>query len=157
VSRLFLGMNLRCAQCHDHPLVDAYKQDHYYGLFAFLNRTSVVVDKNKLAALAEKADGEVSFQSVFDPQKVTRTSLPRVPGGQVVKDAELEKGKEYEVAPAQGVRHVPKYSRRAQLAGQLASADNVSFKRASANRFWALSMGRGLVHPLEMDHPNNLP
>jgi len=32
-----MGMNLQCAQCHDHPLVDAYKQDHYFGLFAYPN------------------------------------------------------------------------------------------------------------------------
>ncbi len=157
VSRLFLGMNLRCAQCHDHPLVDAYKQDHYYGLFAFFNRTTLVTDKSKVAALAEKADGEVSFQSVFDPQKLTKTSLPRVPGGQAIKDPELEKGQEYEVAPAAGVRHVPKYSRRSHLAEQVATAENVQFRRAAANRFWALMMGRGLVHPLDMDHPNNPP
>src|ERR1019366_4078699 len=28
VARLFLGMNLQCAQCHDHPLNEDWKQDH---------------------------------------------------------------------------------------------------------------------------------
>src|SRR5262249_44214624 len=32
VGRLFLGMNLECAQCHDHPLYPSYKQADYYGL-----------------------------------------------------------------------------------------------------------------------------
>ena len=35
ISRLFLGVNWQCAQCHDHPRVEDYKQDMYYGLFAF--------------------------------------------------------------------------------------------------------------------------
>src|SRR5262249_24382962 len=35
IGRLFLGRDLRCAQCHDHPLVDDYKQEHFYGLLAF--------------------------------------------------------------------------------------------------------------------------
>src|SRR5207247_1645348 len=25
ISRVFLGRNLQCAQCHDHPLIDAFK------------------------------------------------------------------------------------------------------------------------------------
>src|SRR5437868_6309553 len=66
IGRLFLGMNLQCAQCHDHPLVKQYKQDHYYGIYAFLNRSFVFVDKaKKLSVFAEKAEGEVSYQSVF--------------------------------------------------------------------------------------------
>ena len=63
ISRLFLGMNLQCAQCHDHPLVEAYKQDHYYGVYAFLSRSYVYADKaSKLSVFAEKGEGEVSFQ-----------------------------------------------------------------------------------------------
>jgi hypothetical protein len=52
---------------------------------------------------------------------------------------------------------VPRFSRRAQLTAELARADNVPFKRNFANRLWALMMGRGLVHPLDMDHANNPP
>jgi hypothetical protein len=99
----------------------------------------------------------VTFQSVFDPNKTTKSSGPRLPGGLTVKDPTIEKGKEYVVAPAKDVRSVPTYSRRAQLGPHLARADNVAFKRNIANRLWAMLMGRGLVHPLDMDHGANPP
>lgn len=157
IGRVFLGMNLTCAQCHDHPLVSDYKQAFYYGLVAFLNRSSLFQDGKNGMVLAEKAEGEVNYQSVFDPKKVTRTTGPRVPEGPALKEPTFDKGKEYEVAPAKGMRSVPKYSRRAQLAGQVASAGNSHFKRNSSNRLWALMMGRGLVHPVDMDHHGNPP
>ncbi|MEI8021541.1 MAG: DUF1549 domain-containing protein, partial [Schlesneria sp.] len=37
-SSLFFGVNVSCAKCHDHPLVDDWKQDHYYGMSSFFNR-----------------------------------------------------------------------------------------------------------------------
>jgi hypothetical protein len=158
VSRLFLGMNFQCAQCHDHPRVEEYKQDYYYGLFAFLNRSHVFVDPSlKMAVFAEKAEGEVTYQSVFDPAKVTKNAAPHVLDLAAVKEPAVEKGQEYTVAPAPNVRPVPKFSRRAQLAGQITAADNTPFKRNAANRFWALLIGRGLIHPLDMDHPLNPP
>jgi hypothetical protein len=158
VSRLFLGMNLQCAQCHDHPRIEEFKQAHYYGLFSFFNRTSLVNDRKlRLLVLSEKADGEVTYQSVFDPAKVTKSALPRVPGGPPVKDVVVEKGKLYLSAPGPGLRAVPRYSRRGQLGSQLARADYEPFGRNIANRLWALLMGRGLVHPLDMDHPGNPP
>src|SRR5438876_884101 len=39
VSVLFFGVNVSCAQCHDHPLVNAWKQDHFYGMKSFFART----------------------------------------------------------------------------------------------------------------------
>jgi hypothetical protein len=158
VGRVFLGMNLQCAQCHDHPLVEHYKQADFYGIFAFLSRTTVFTEKaNNLTVLAEKAEGETTYQSVFDPKKETKKTSPVVPGGKAIVEPMLEKGKEYDVAPAAGVRPVPKFSRRAQLAGQIATKDNERFRRNIANRLWAIMMGRGLVHPLDLDHPSNPP
>src|SRR5207237_1043850 len=49
------------------------------------------------------------------------------------------------------------HSRRAMLAPNLARPDNTPFKRNIANRLWAHMMGRGLVHPLDLDHPANPP
>lgn len=158
VGRLFLGVDFQCAQCHDHPLIDDYKQDMYYGVFAFLNRTSVVTDSTlKLMVLSEKADGEVSYQSVFDPAKVTKTSLPRVLDRPALKEPPVEKGKEYVVKPEKTIRGVPKYSRRAQLGEELARADSTPFRENIANRLWAHLMGIGLVHPLEFRHTGNPP
>jgi Protein of unknown function (DUF1549)/Protein of unknown function (DUF1553) len=154
IARIFLGTNLTCCQCHDHPLVSAYKQDHYYGLYSFVSRSQVVPEA-KPVALGEKADGDTTFTSVFDPSKAVKTATLRVPGGTMVAEPKLEKGKEYKVAPAKGVRGIPQFSRRAQLAPNLTSSRQ--FARNTANRLWAMMMGRGLVHPLDFDHKANPP
>jgi hypothetical protein len=159
IGRTFLGVNLQCAQCHDHPLVDGYPQDWYYGLNAFLNRSFLFTDKkNKnVAYFAEKADGEVTFVSVFDKTKTQKATGPRVLDGPPIAEPTFEKGKEYEVAPADGVRPVPKFSRRAQLASEITRPEVAAFRRNIANRLWAHMMGRGLVHPLDMQHDDNPP
>lgn len=157
VSRLFLGMNLHCAQCHDHPIVDAYKQDHYYGLQAFLNRSYVFTDKTtKMAIYAEKAEGDVTYQSVF-VAKVTKSAVPQIPDGKALADPKFDKGQEYVKPVPKGERGIPKYSRRAQLAEQIVGKDNPRFPRATANRLWFFMMGRGIVDPVEYDHPENPP
>src|SRR5262249_29943900 len=105
----------------------------------------------------EKAEGETTYQSVFDPKKETKKTPPVVPFGMAIKEPELEKGKEYEVAPANGVRPVPKFNRPAQPAAPGAAKGNEQFRRNVANRLWWVMTGRGLVHPLDLDHPANPP
>lgn len=157
VCRLFLGKNFACNQCHDSPVVDAYKQADYYGVFAYLNRSFLFTDKAKTAFYAEKAEGDTTFQNVFDATKATKSAVPRLPGEAAMVEATFAKGQEYVIVPAKDVRPVPKVSRRARLAERLASRDNPQFARASANRFWAMMLGRGLVHPIEFDHEANPP
>ncbi|MBI3409312.1 MAG: DUF1800 family protein [Planctomycetes bacterium] len=157
ISRLFLGMNLHCCQCHDHPLVDAYKQEFYYGIYAFLSRSFVFTDKaNKQAVLVEKGDGDVTFQSVFMKQ-VTKNTGPRLPSGPVLTEPKLDKGQEYVVPYKPGEKPQPKFSRRSHLAGQITGPENPRFARAAANRLWSIYFGRGIVDPVEYDHPANPP
>jgi hypothetical protein len=84
-------------------------------------------------------------------------AVPRLPGRAALKDLPVPKGGAYKVKPAANARAVPAHSRRALLAGEVARADNAAFKRNFANRAWALLMGRGLVHPLDLDHADNPP
>lgn len=154
-ARLLLGMDVGCAQCHDHPLVSGYLQADYYGLLAFFNRSSVFVGKDQQAFVAEKADGDVLFKSVFVEGATDQPTRPHLPGQPEIDEPRFDPGQEYAVAPADGVRAVPNYSRRAQLAALLPRAETAAFKRNIANRLWALLMGRGLVHPLDMHHGEN--
>ena len=155
VGRLFFGRNMQCAQCHDHPLVDDYLQADYYGLMAFVSR-GVLFDSTpeKKVYYAENADGEVNYKSVFTGDARDHVA-PKLPHGASVNEPLLNKDEQYVVAPSKEVRGVPKYSRRAQLAAGAASGANKSFNRNLANRLWAQMMGRGLVHPLDLEHSGN--
>lgn len=158
VGRLFLGRDLQCAQCHDHPLVSDYLQQDYYGLFAFFNRSSMfTVKETNVVVVADSAAGDVTFKSVFIKDDPDHAMTPHLPGEAPDVEPTFEAGQEYDVAPADGVRPIPKYSRRAQLAQRLPAPGVRAFARNYANRMWYLLLGRGLVHPLDMDHSDNPP
>ena len=109
----------------------------------------------KGALVAEAAVGKTKFTSVFTA-KSSETS-PHLPGGEMIADPEIEKGKEYVVPPGPKERGVPKYSRRMKLAEQLPRTQTRGFSRNIANRLWALMFGRGIVHPLDLHHAGNPP
>jgi hypothetical protein len=156
LGRVLFGMDLQCAQCHDHPLIDDYYQADYYGLYAFVLRSSLFTDaKAKKALIGEKADGEASYKSVFTGDAGDNV-LPRLPKGATVAiEPYLAKAEQYVSAPAKDVRGVPKYSRRGQLASLL--RESTEFRRNLANRLWAHMFGRGLVHPVDFHYAANPP
>lgn len=150
-GRVFFGMDLACAQCHDHPRVADYLQRDYHGLFAFFNRTYLFTrDRDKKAFLAEKAEGDVTFTSVFT--KEAGATRPRLPGGAQLTEPAVPRFAEYLVAPDpkdKNLRPVPKFSRRAELAKVVAESGNRAFNRNIVNRLWALMLGRPLAGPVD--------
>lgn len=155
IGRIFLGRDLECAQCHDHPTIDDYLQRHYYGLAAFIRRSYLFKDpKTKQSSIGEKAEGEVEFTSVFTSEK--EETEPRMLDAPPIADPPRG-DKLYEIKPAKNVRSVPIYSRRLQLAKSLTDPSNESFRFNIANRLWAMMMGRGLVEPVDMWHTENPP
>jgi hypothetical protein len=156
-ARLFLGMDLSCAQCHDHPRIADYWQRDYQGLLAFFSRTYLFQpDPMKPAVVAERAEGEASFVSVFT--KISGQEKPRLPGEAAIVEPVVAPAEAWVVAPNEKdktVRPVPRHSRRAGLADPLTTSR--AFALNAANRFWATLLGRGVIEPVDLRHTANPP
>jgi hypothetical protein len=159
VGRIFLGRDLQCAQCHNHPLVKDYQQSDYQGLLAFFAPGYAfpsVPTPNDTVVFPEKAASDLTFDSVFVKGDKHVTG-PRVSGEPELDEPTFPPGEEYVVKPTDKTLPVPRYSRRVRLASVLTEGANQAFNENLANRLWAFLMGRGLVHPLDLGHPANPP
>lgn len=157
ISRIFFGRDMQCAQCHDHPIVADYLQSDYHGLLAYVAPGYAMVRKEgdkQITLQAERAGSDLSFESVFVKGTQHRTGA-RMPDDTAVDEPFFLPGDEYQVAPADNVKSVPKFSRRAKLAELATQGGNQAFNQNIANRLWAHMFGRGLVHPLDLHHPDN--
>lgn len=155
IGRLFLGVDLQCAQCHDHPEIDDYLHHHYHGLSVFVAGSKTFKQPDGKFVLQEVVMREVEFASVFEPDKTNKTG-PRLLDA-LMEVPEVKEGEEYIEKPSRTVRSVPKFSLRKLLSERLPSEETPEFARAMANRLWAMLMGRGIVHPLDMHHSDNPP
>ena len=130
-ARIFLGLQIECAECHDHPF-DDWKQEDFWGYAAFFARLpqndNMAMSRN--FRLYDRATGEVTIP---DTEKVV---LPKYPGGSWAGEDDMG-------------------TRRQQLSIWMASPDNPYLARAAVNRVWALLFGRGLVNPVDDLGPYN--
>lgn len=155
IGRMFLGQDLQCAECHDHLFIDDYKQLDFQGLFAVYRNTFVRRDV-KFPAVGEKAmTAPIEFVSVFDPTQ--RKTGPRIPGGSSFtipqpKPVESPASKKKQPVPPR-----PEWSAVELIAQELTRPENRQFARTAVNRIWYVLLGRGLIHPVDLDHSDNPP
>ena len=131
VGRLFAGIDLQCAQCHNHLTVKDYSQRDFQGLHIVFENVDLRRDV-KFPAIGEKLMTEQKeFSSVFE--QVPVKTGPVVPGRGEVEIIVFDKGDEYKVAPDKKKRTpgVPKFSPLQELSVGLASPDNELFCRNS--------------------------
>ena len=163
VTQQFLGVQLQCARCHNHPY-EKWKQREFFGMAAFLARLEVVTvgkrDNRNVYAIGEKNTGEVKFTGPARSAKPGDKGEPVRPkfllGPELDEPPVPKDFKETRFAPNQ-VPPKPKFSRKDALADWITTADNPFFARAVANRVWAQFLGRGLVHPVDNLSPSNTP
>lgn len=124
-SRLFLGVQLDCAQCHNHPF-DRWQQQDFWGLAAFFARVRrpSVEGGSPVLRLVDRETGEVYLPASTEPV------APTFPGGATANS---------DTDP----------NRRRVLALWIVSRENPYFARATVNRVWAQLFGRGLVEPVD--------
>ncbi|MCA9268110.1 MAG: DUF1553 domain-containing protein [Planctomycetales bacterium] len=157
VGRLFLGVDLKCAQCHDHLVIDDYKQRDFQGLFVVFNNTYLQTGGGPPGVGEKLLTAQIEFASVFD--KVALTTGPKVPGRQEIPLPEFAEGEQYLEPPDRKTRSpgVPRFSPLETLAREITTADNDAFVRNIVNRLWFVMMGHGVVEPLDQHHGDNPP
>ena len=157
VGRLLAGVDLGCAQCHDHVSIDDYKQVDFQGLHMIFENMQSRRGGDFPAVTERVMQKDKEFQSVFtmDP----RTTGLRIPGAGDVPIRTFPKGEEYSVAPDRKAKTpgMLKFSPLKELARGLAAKGNPLFARNIVNRLWFVMMGRGLVEPLDLFHSANPP
>ena len=166
----FLGTQLQCAQCHDHPF-EKWTQKDFYQLAAFTAGVKTTFDvsesssSNKLSKLAKAykdahADAGV-YQDALN-QNYKRFMFPYINSVEH-KEADLKFPDDYNYSNAQpGDRVRPKvpfgsigqtpssYSARIQsYANWMTSPENPLFTLVIANRMWKYAMGKGLIEPID--------
>jgi hypothetical protein len=135
--RVFGGVRLECAQCHNHPF-EAWSQDQFWGLAAFFGQLTVAGTDND-GLLMDFPAGEAGRKSPIILMH------PRTK--QAVKPAFLD-GRQPTCDPA---------DLRMGLARWMTAPDNPYFARAAVNRVWGYFFGRGIVDPVDDFRSTNPP
>jgi hypothetical protein len=163
VTQTFLGIQLQCARCHDHPFED-WTQLDFYGMAAFFARLQIVEagkkDNLTMWAVAEKSTGDILFTGPAKDQEPGRKGEPVKPKfllGEPLAEPPLPEGFKEPKIESNQPPPAPLFSRKNALAEWIARPDNPYFTRAIANRLWAQYFGRGLVHPVDNMSPANQP
>jgi hypothetical protein len=131
-SQVFLGVQLQCAECHNHPF-DRWNMNDYYGFVSFF--TGITRKPG-----VEPRERRIFWDSTKPPASHLVDGRPMPP--KTIGTVEPVKA-EGDPRPA--------------LAQWLTSPDNELFSRNLANRIWAQLMGRGIVHPVDDVRVTNPP
>ena len=131
-SQLFLGVQIQCAECHNHPF-DRWTMNDYYGFVSFFT------------GMQRKPGVEPREKRIFWDEKAAAAVNP--------VDGQRKPAKVLDAVEPVGGEGDP----RAALAAWLTSPDNKLFATNLANRIWAQLLGRGVIDPVDDIRVSNPP
>jgi hypothetical protein len=164
VSNMFLGVQMQCAECHNHPFVRQWKQTDFWGMAAFFGRTrdDVTPAKGNKAAPTGKIieSAKANAQGKRPGGGFGGGGGGNQPVGTIAIPSPVTPGKVIGSAPAKFFEaESPKLDGgkafRPVFADWVTSPTNKYFARAMANRMWAHFMARGIINPVEDMHEDN--
>ena len=143
-ARLFLGQQISCVQCHDHPFAKGVQQQDYWALNAFFKDTQKV--SVKIARVKNK-------NSMLDiPWKLEDRKHGQSSTNDPMTYFENRRGQNIAVLPTfdgQTLDYRSTENRRQALAKLLAADSKDTVARAMVNRMWAHFFGYGFTNPID--------
>jgi hypothetical protein len=157
-ARLFWGVQLRCAECHDHPFAP-WKQTEFWATAAFFSRLrkGYLEGKNPIGFTftEEPPDEPISQKftvSLAAPDVAGPAIVVPETGGKLAKQV-VRAG----FLGSEELNWSDDGPYRERFAEWATSSAHPYFAASAVNRLWAQLMGRGLVHPLDSFHADNSP
>ena len=156
ISRIFLGIQIQCAQCHDHP-TDRWKQEQFHELVAFFPRValrpqqeprSFIVTATDFIGRRRSPNANNRFAGTLE-HTMPNLAEPTLPG-QVMTPKFFVSGQTLSTGTTDAVR-------RNSLARWITSPDNPWFAKAVTNRLWAELVGEGFYEPVDDIGPDRIP
>ena len=140
-SKIFLGVQIQCAQCHDHK-TEKWKQDDFRRFTAcFINARPVPVDRGKVMGI-RRVDLEDIRRPFLGGKKVAPNNMEYAAAAPAALD-----GTDFSDSP----------NRRQALATWMTAPQNPWFAEAIVNRMWSHFLGRGFVEPVDDFRVSNPP
>ncbi len=149
-SRLFLGVQVQCTQCHNHPF-NEWKQNQYWGMNAFFRQARALRTREGRDILSvELIDEDFAGESGENPLEATvfyenRRSTLNAIFPTFIDGTELSNHSGY----------VEDVVRRQELATAILAAPQLSL--AIVNRTWSQLLGYGFTKPVDDMGPHNPP
>jgi hypothetical protein len=156
----FLGLQIQCAQCHDHPFHE-WKHNEFWSMAAMFGRVRLkgeIQNARELEHLVTDDD--------VDPKEMLRMNgikyAEQLAGGKIGIPDPVNAGEILETVSAkflnEQVPQLPeKGNYRRAFAQWVTAKENPYFARATVNRLWSHFFGRGIVEPILNLHPDNEP
>jgi hypothetical protein len=145
VSKVFLGVQIQCAECHDHPF-DKWTQEDFKSMAAWF--VPFRVDRKpvgEMPADKKKARDQKTLYTIVDENPAKgdpkRAAPARQKGNNTPNNAEPKF--------LDGAERAAGLARRPALAAWLTSKENRQFAKETVNRLWNHFFGRGIVHPFD--------
>ncbi len=156
IGTAFLGVEMKCARCHDAPYHDVKQQD-LFSLAAMLARKPLQVPGSSSVPVSADEQVELSIQVSLSPGA---SVPPAWPFDELTNDP--FSSHDFFASLLNSTHLQDASDRREQLAWLVTSPHNDRFAKVIVNRLWAFYLGRGLVEPLddwehaECSHPDLL-
>lgn len=151
LSRGLTGVQIQCAECHDHPYDPDFSQKDFQGMTAFVVAARGTVDNRYQPARISLRDDPTVPKRVLDAKK-RYASLNKEQQAQV----DFYLPYVTPVTPdgtAADTRDPANW--RNKLAAWMTDDANPQTRRYVANRVWAIAFGSGLLNPVDDFNPIN--
>ena len=147
-ARYFLGLQVQCTQCHNHPF-NEWKQDQFWGMNAFFRQTKGLRSFEGQDVTSARLENEDFAGEGGNPQEAEiyyelRNGLLQVAYPTFVDGTKISP-----------VGYADEVNRRDELAKLMVKSEYLGL--AIVNRIWAHFMGYGFTKPIDDLGPHNSP